>query len=290
MTAMALALFLVAQPVPTVAPGTAVRALTVSILDEQGNEVAGLAPSDVGLTENGVAREIVSFKPDRRPLSVAIIVDTSAAVGASYRLNVVPAVVNLVARLPEGTRYALWTSGERPTKLADFSDDRSAAGKVLGRVAPQGGNYLLDALAEASADLKKSGREGDRTAVVAVTSTGPEFSYRDRYRAVEEAAKSDALFLAVQIDANDADFETRSNIGYTLDRLAGESGGRYEVVLSPMGLDGALRKVSNVLRAGYRISYATLADLKRRKLEITVARPKTRVLVPTGSTNVVAGS
>jgi VWFA-related protein len=290
MTAMALALFLVAQPVPTVAPGTAVRALTVSILDEQGNEVAGLVPSDVGLTENGVAREIVSFKPDRRPLSVAIIVDTSAAVGASYRLNVVPAVVNLVARLPEGTRYALWTSGERPMKLADFSDDRSAAARVLGHVAPQGGNYLLDALAEASADLKKTGREGDRTAVVAVTSTGPEFSYRDRYRAVEEAAKSGALFLAVQIDASDADFETRSNIGYTLDRLAGESGGRYEVVLSPMGLDSALRKVSNVLRAGYRISYATLADLKQRRLEITVARPKTKVLIPAGSTNAVPGS
>ena len=94
---------------------------------------------------------------------MAILVDTSAAVSSAYRLNVVDAVVGLVARLPEGTRYAVWTTGDRPTKVVDYTDDRGAAGAALRRVAPQGGNYTLDALAEASADLEKLAREGDRT-------------------------------------------------------------------------------------------------------------------------------
>ncbi len=283
MSGLALAVFLLAQPAPAAAPGTEVRALTVSFLDEQGGEVADLGPADVALTENGVAREITSFKPDRRPLSVAVIVDSSAAVGSAYRLNVVEAVSGLITRLPDGARYAVWTSGDRPFKLVDFTDDRQAAGKALRLVSPQGGNYMLDALSEAASDLKKLAREGDRSVVVAITFTGPEFSYRDKYRATEEAQKGAELFVAVQVDDSEADFDTRSNLGYTLDRLAAASGGRYEVILSPMGLDGALRKASATLRAGYRVAYATVPDLKRRKLELTVARPKTKVLLPAGT-------
>ena len=50
----------------------------------------------------------------------------------------VDAVLGLVSRLPDGARYALWTTGDRPTKLVDHTDDRGAAGTALRRVAPQG--------------------------------------------------------------------------------------------------------------------------------------------------------
>jgi hypothetical protein len=290
MSGLLAAVFVLAQAAPSVAPGTELRALTVSFVDDRGGEVTDLGPADVALTENGVARDVVSFKPDRRPLSLALIVDSSAALGASYRLNVVEAVATLVTRLPDGTRYSVWTSGDRPTKIVDYTDDRQAAGQALRRVAPQGGNYMLDALSEASADLKKLAREGDRTAVVAVTSTGPELSYRDKYRSVEESQKNAELFLAVQIDSSDADFDTRTNLSYTLDHLASATGGRYELILSPMAVDEALRRDGSLLRAGYRVLYATVPELKKRKLELSVARPKTKALVPAASVTQPGGS
>jgi hypothetical protein len=142
---------------------------------------------------------------------------------------------------------------------------------------------MLDAFAEASADLKKLSREGDRTVVVAVTGTGPELSYRDKYRAAEEAEKNAELFLSVQIDSGEADFEMRSNLSYVMDRLARATGGRYEVILSPMGTDTALRKLSAHLRSGYRLAYATVPDLKKRKLDLSIARPGTEVFLPIAS-------
>jgi VWFA-related protein len=283
MSAVTLAVFLLGQAAPATAPGTEVRALTVTLLDDKDREVTDVSAADVALAENGVSRDITSFKPDRRPLSVAVIVDSSAAVGAAYRLNVVEAVVGLVTRLPEGTRYAVWTTGDRPTKVVDHTDDRVAAGPALRRVAPQGGNCMLDAFAEASADLKKLSREGDRTAVVALSFTGPEFSSRDRYRAAEEAQKSAELFLSVQVESGGDDFETRANLSYVMDRLARATGGRHDVVLSAMGADDALRKLSAHLRSGYRLAYATVPDLKKRDLDLSVARPGTKVFLPSSS-------
>ncbi len=288
MSALTLAVFLLGQAAPATTPGTEVRALTVTLLDEKDREVTDVSAADVAVVENGVSRDVTSFKPDRRPLSVAVLVDTSAAVGSAYRLNVVDAVVGLVTRLPDGTRYAVWTTGDRPTKVVDHTDDREAAGQALRRVAPQGGNYMLDALGEASADLKKLSREGDRTAVVAVTFTGPEFSYRDKYRAAEEGQKNAELFLSVQVDSGDTDFDTRANLSYVMDRLARATGGRYDLILSAMGTDSALRKVSAHLRSGYRLAYATVPDLKKRDLDLSVARLGTKVLLPSASSREVS--
>lgn len=283
MSSLALAVFLLGQAAPAAEPGTEVRALTVTLLDEKDQEVTDISAADVALVENGVTRDITSFKPDPRPLSVAVIVDSSAAMGSAYRLNVVDAVVAFVARLPEGARYAVWTSGDRPTKIVDHTMDREEAGKALRRVAPQGGNYALDAIAEASADLKKLAREGDRTAVVTVTGTGTEFSYRDKYRSAEEGEKSGAVFLSVQIEVGPADFEMRTNLSYVFERLARATGGAYDTVLSAMGTDTALRKLSAHLRAGYRLAYATVPDLKKRKLDLSIARMGTKVLLPLAS-------
>ncbi len=284
MSALTLAVFLLGQAAPSTAPGTEIRALTVTLLGEKDQEVTDISAEDVAVSENGVSRDITSFKPDRRPVSAAVIVDTSLAMGAAYRLNVVEAVVGFVARLPEGARYAVWTTGDRPTKVVDHTEDRQAAGEALRRVAPQGGNTLLDAFAEASVDLGKLSREGDRTVVVAVTGMGLELSSLDKYRSSEQAEKNAELFLSVQIDAGNADFEMRSNVSYVMERLARASGGRYDVILSAMSTDGALRKLSAHLRSGYRLAYATLPDLKKRKLDLSVARPGTEIFLPSAST------
>ena len=283
MSALAVAILLAVQAPaapPKTAAGTEIRALTVTLVDDKGQEVADVSADDVALVENGVHRDVASFARDTRPLAVAILVDSSEAVSSSYRLNVVDAVVGLVARLPEGARYAIWTTGDRPIKLVDYTDDRGAAGAALRRVAPQGGNYTLDALAEASRDLAKLAREGDRKAVVAVTGLGPEFSYRDKQRAAEEAEGRAELFLSVQVEVPEGDFDTRTRLSYTLERLATASGGRADQVLSYMALDSALKKLSAHLASAFRLRYATLPELKKRKLELSVARPGTRVVIP----------
>lgn len=275
MVTLAVLAFLLAPASP--AAEAEVRAVTVTFTDDKGNPVEGLVQEEVALLENGVARDVTALQPDRRPLTLVLLVDTSAAVDSSYRLTMVEALMGFLGRLPAGSTYALWTTGDRPTKIVDYTDDVSAASRALKRVAPQGGNTMLDALVEASEDLKK--REGERTAVVAVTAVGVEFSSRDRFRVVAEAQKNAGLFAAVQIEEGVTDFENRGNYDYVLGDLTKKTGGLHETTLSFMGLDAALRRLNAQLRAQYRLSYATLPELKNRKIEVKVARPGVKVRV-----------
>ena len=51
-----------------------------------------------------------------------------------------------------------------------------------------------------------------------------------------------------------------------------------------MGIDTALRKLSAHLRSAYRLLYATVPDLKKRNLDLSIARMGTKVLLPAGTT------
>jgi len=253
-----------------------VRSLSVSVVDAKGAPVEGLVRDDVAVLENGVAREVTSVEPDTAPLVVAVLVDTSQEIGSSYRLYVVDAVSTLLSHLPQGARFTVWTTGDRPTKLTDLGDDVGAATQALKRTAPTGGNTLLDALVESTRELKK--QEGSRSVVIVVTGTTTNFSSRDRLRCTEEAAKNADLFLSVQFEEGLGDAQARTEYGYTLDTLARKTGGLYETPLSAMGVPQAVQRVAAELRR-YRVSYATLPEIKSRKIEVQVARPGAKVRV-----------
>jgi len=141
---------------------------------------------------------------------------------------------------------------------------------------------MLDAVGEASADLKKLSREGDRTAVVAVTGTGPEFSYRDKYRAAEEGERNAELFLSVQVDSGEGDFDVRTNLSYVLDRLARATGGRYDVILSAMGTDDALRKLSAQLGRQNKQLAAALVKAAPKGNYIVIDQTQNRIYLMNG--------
>jgi VWFA-related protein len=254
-----------------------VRRLVVTITDEKGGPVPGLSRDDVAVMEEGVAREVTELAPDTRPLTLTLLVDSSEPLGSLYRLHVVDAVAGFVRQLPEGTRYSIWTTGDRPTKQTEFIDDRAAAANVLKRVPPTGGNTLLDALVEAPRELAKE--EGARTAVVVVTGYGIEFSNYDRRAVVDHGLKGGAVFYAVHFEDVRGDSEARQNYDYTLTTLAERSGGVHETTLSAMGLAGVLKGFAAQLAAQYRLAYATLPEAKSGKLQVSVARPGVKVRV-----------
>lgn len=257
------------------------RTVTITVVDEKGMAVEGLTATDVAVLEGGSARTPVKLEQDQRPLTLALILDTSEPMKTVFRLNILDPVVAFLGRLPEGSRFSVWTTGDRPTKLVELGSDRAAAGKALRRHIPQGGNVLLDALVEATRDLKDA--EATRAAVVVVTGLGPGFANYDRRRVVDEVKGRGLVVHAVTVEeGRDApasgDTVGATDYDYVLSEVTKASGGHRENVLSAMGVDRALQSLSGLLRGQYRLTYEGALD-RGKKLEVTVARPGAKVRV-----------
>jgi hypothetical protein len=258
------------------APGI-VRTVDVTALTKKGARVDDLPAAEVGVVENGVAREVVRVQRDPRPLALVVIVDDSLATGSGFRFDVIDAVEGFLKGMPSGTRYCLWLTADRPARVVEWSEQPTDAGHALRRTPQRGANTFIDAVAEASRDVAK--REGDRTAVVAITGSGPEMSHRDKTRAVDEALPHAERFYVAQIREGEEPFERLEAQAYVIDRLTRESGGALEDTLTSVGLAKALDRIAAALLSQYRIAYRTEPDLKQRKLEITLANPDLRAKI-----------
>jgi VWFA-related protein len=268
------------------------RQLTVTVTDDTGRPIEGLTADEMAVTENGVAREVTRVELDWRPLTLALVVDTSEPMGTLYRLQVVDPVIQFLTRLPEGSRFTVWTTGDRPTRIVDdYTTDAGEAAKALRRVFPQGGNTLFDAIVQASRDLAR--REGERTAVVIVTGLGIGFRNYERRQVVREGVESGATFLTLQIEEGRlAPGAERAGLGevdsseydFVLAGLADETGGRRESTLSAMGVSSALARLGGELGGQYRVSYRGLPGVEDPKIKVTVARQGANVRIGTPRT------
>jgi hypothetical protein len=277
MTAALVTLLMLSAPGPE---ALETQSVLVLVTDPAGRAVTDLGPDELALLENGVVRDVVGVARDERPLTVAILVDSSQELASTYRLHLVDAVTALVKLLPPGARYALWTTGDRPRRLVDVTEDRGAVG-ALKRVAPQGGNTLLDGLVEITKELGR--REGERLAVLAVTGSTTEFSSRDRYRVVEEARRNADQFLFFAFDEGLASFENRTDYDYVMERLAKQPGGRVERALTAMAAQKTLSELAGELQPALRIRYESPAGLKERKVEVQLSRPGLHARVASAS-------
>jgi len=251
------------------------RSVPLVVSDQQGQPVDGLGLDDVALVENGTARVLRSLRRDERPIDVLLLVDTSEDLRSSLRLSLLDALDAFLKALPPGTRYALWKTGERPTRILDLADDQGAASNALRRLFPQGGNTMLDALVEATREFKRV--EGRRSVVVAVSGTSIEFSSRARQQVVEQARPNADTFYFLQIDEGSADAEMRAAYGHVFSELARCSGGLHETTLTSMGARKPLLAIAADLQNRYLLTYDAEPGAKPGKLEVQVARPNTRV-------------
>jgi hypothetical protein len=142
------------------------RSVSLAVYTKKLLPVEDLKAEEVLVSEAGRQRKVLGVEPDRRPLDVAIVLDSGATVAASYRSDLVPAVVEFWKALPPGTNVALWSTA--PAKIADFASDLGAAETKLRMIAAAGGNYGFDSMIDACKEL--GARGAPRRAIVYVGS------------------------------------------------------------------------------------------------------------------------
>lgn len=256
------------------ANGPRERALFVSAVDKDGEPVSGLGPDAFVIREDGVRREVLRVSRATEPIDIALLVDNSTAAGSEITF-LRDALSKFVAKMALGNNIAVIALADRPTILADYTNDPKRLSDTVGRLfpMPQSGMTLLDAIVETSQGLSR--RETPRAVIVPVVTDGAEFTNRYSKDVASSLDRADAALHIVGIGqfpyGDDHGIRERS---FLLTEGPQKSGGQFITLLSPHGLDQALQRLARELSSQYKVIYSRPQSLiPPERTEVTSANP-----------------
>lgn len=238
-------------------------AVSVSVIDRSGAMVGDLRPEEVTIKEEGQPRVVKRVERDRRPLALAVLVDSSGLMGKGFLRDLADPVMDFLDALPAGVDRTLMAIGTPPEVLP--LEDPAATRAALRARAPFGKLSLYDGIAEACRRL--SAKRSMRRALIVVFSDRA--TEDDSQTALAAAGRALPLVLAIQ-------FLGAGTYAPGLDAIVQWTGGRYEQIGSASGVGGTLKKLLPELDAPWLVIYETPGAVDRRKVEVKVTRKGTK--------------
>ncbi len=230
--------------------------LLATVKDFNGTLIGGLDKSDFTITDNGVPQEIAVFERyTEQPLSIAVLLDTSASIAKDLKFATASLKRFLHAVIQEGNprdEASLFTFNHDVSQHTGFT---RRIQQIENRVKPlkaEAGTSLYDAIYLASQSLES--REGRRVILI-VTDGGDTTSHYGYHDALKAAHMVDAPIYSLLLMPilNDAG----RNIGgeNALTTLGQSTGGRLFTPTVGAELDAALAEILKDLRTQYLIGY-----------------------------------
>lgn len=275
-------LVLVAAAVALQAPNAWAQAdefnVYAAVVDKADAPVTGLSIGDFIVREDGVAREVLRVSATNEPMTIALLVDTGAAI-EPHLLDLRRALGGFFKAMAGKNDIAVIGTGERPTVIQDYTQNLALLEKSLGAIYPRtaSGTYLLEAIEDASAALRR--RKASRPTIVIVSTQGTEFGERHHDGVLNQLRESGVAIHTLVLTSRGI-MTRREDL--ELEQVIAEgtrnTGGRRDDILTSMALTDRLQKLATELNSQYRITYArTKALLPPKSLEVSVKRPELTV-------------
>ncbi len=230
--------------------------MLVTVKDAAGQLIGSLNKGDFTVYDNGVKQDIAVFdRETEQPLSVAMLVDTSASTGIELRYELDSVSRFLKVLLGEGNpadTVALYSFNWQVTLHSSYTRRFARVDQMLKQLKSEGGTSMYDALFLASRELEY--RNG-RHVIVLVTDGGDTTSSKDFHQALEAAQLADAILYPILVVpiTNDAG----RNVGgeNALTTLAAGTGGHVFTPSLGAQLDKAFDDILRELRTQYLIGF-----------------------------------
>jgi Ca-activated chloride channel family protein len=252
-------------------------ALDVVVTDRNGNFVTGLEQDDFTVRELGVPQELAFFTADRTPLTVLLLLDSSASV----RSNLIPvqkAANRFIDKLPREDFARIGFFHDQVVFGPRFTNDMKEHSAMIKRMQPQRSTHLYDALVEALEMLEPV---PDRKALLIFSDGADEGSETSKEEALEAARRGHVAVYSVGLlgwSTRDGMF---ANEGL-LNQIARFTGGRAFFPRKEEEMRKAFDRIRDELHHQYRMGYLPQSDPgepgRWREIQVTLKGRKDLVV------------
>jgi Ca-activated chloride channel family protein len=208
--------------------------VTATVTDENGRFVPSLTKDDFAVFENGRRQAISHFSNDRAPVSLGIALDASGSMTADKMASARSAIDRFVYDLlgPEDELFFVeFSSSARVTQ--NWTRDRTAISRAVGRVHPEGGTALYDAI-DRALPVAATGRHKKKA--VLVISDGNDTSSTVSVALLRQRIReSEVLVYALGVDGalRDEPRRQRPQIGFPVPNPFPQPQGRGRIPFPP---------------------------------------------------------
>jgi VWFA-related protein len=263
-------------PAPIFPTGIEIINLNISVTDAQNNFVTSLAEGDFAVFEDGIRQELSLFTHENLPISMVIMIDTSASMEEKLA-TAQAAAVRFTKTLRPQDLAQIVSFNDRSTTLQPFTNDLGALEAAIRKTEASGPTALHNSLYIALKDLMrdKKATELRRRAIVLLSDGEDTASLVTDDQVLDLAKKSEINIYAIRLResrASDREREAFSQAEYLMNALTRETGGRAYFPSSLSELDSVYDRIAEELRTLYSLGYVSSNSRRDGKWRRIVVR------------------
>jgi len=246
---------------PTFGAGIEIINLNLSVTDGRNRFVTDLVDKDFAVFEDGIHQELSLFTHENLPISMAILIDTSASMQEKLP-QARAAAIRFIKTLRTQDAAQVVQFNDRSTTLQDFTFDQVLLEAAIKKTDAAGPTALYNAMYVALKDLAKQKKTGElrRRAVVLLSDGEDTASLVSDEQVLELARKSEISIYPISLRPSRNQDRGRlafSQAEHILTTLARETGGEVYFPQSLSELETVYDRIAEELRTQYSLGYVS---------------------------------
>jgi Ca-activated chloride channel homolog len=259
--------------------GVDVVSLNVTVTDGTGKYVTDLNQEDFDVYEDGVRQNLTFFSRTQQPISLALLLDTSASMEEKMPIAQ-EAAIGFAHQLHKEDQAEIIDFDSQVRILAPFTGDGAALEKAIRATTANGSTSLYNAIYISLKELRKTKAESTsdiRRQAIVLLSDGDDTSSLIEFDEVLDLAKrSETAIYAIGLRQGEVGRREFKEAEFVLRQLSQETGGRVFFPTDARELPKIYQTIWEELSSQYSIGY-TSGNPKRdgawRRIAVRIQRP-----------------
>ncbi|HEY6546404.1 MAG TPA: VWA domain-containing protein, partial [Vicinamibacteria bacterium] len=270
---------------PTFGSEVEIINLNLSVTDGRNRYITDLDQKDFAVFEDGIRQELSLFTHENLPISLSVLIDTSASMQEKLP-QARGAATRFIKTLRPQDDAQIVQFNDRSTTLQDFTNDQALLEAAIKRTDAAGPTALYNSMYVALKDLskRKASAELRRRALVVLSDGEDTASLVNDEQVMELARKSEIAIYPISLRPSRPQDRGRmafSQAEHILTSLARDTGGQVFFPESLSELDNVYDRIAEELRTQYSLGYQSSnarRDGKWRRIVVrTPDRPGVQV-------------